>query len=506
MAALLPAAWSLRLVDRVFQEITQDLWNWAEMVMISALIEQADDVRHLIREGKRRGKTVVVGGPYPTSVPEEVFGMGADFVVKGEAESSLSPFFEALASGHERCIIEEPSKPDLTSSPLPRFDLLDLDAYMLMSVQTTRGCPFDCEFCDIVTLYGRRLRHKATNQVIAELEYLHSLGWRREIFFADDNFIGSKAYARELLGELSSWLRVHRHPFGFWTQASLNLGQDKELIDLMTLANFSTVFIGIESPDEKVLEFTGKKQNLRNPVAESIQTINTNGLFIMGSFIIGFDNEEAGAGERIRRLVERTNLPIVMINILGAPPNTALWHRLEREGRLLEGVSHDLLLTAWTLNFVPARPAGEIIEEYCDLINRLYEPSAFLQRVYHYYLTMRPTRKELGLVTEKDGKGDERDERPLKDHVYDFVALLRLIWRQGLLRSTRIQFWRQLVGIYRNNPSRLRFYLLALLMGENLFMLRALELQRTDSAKEKNVSRLWTEGRGLPGDHSDVPG
>ena len=283
-------------------------------------------------------------------------------------------------------------KPDLTTSPIPRFDLLRLDDYVTVTIQTSRGCPFDCEFCDVVNLFGRIPRYKRPKQVMAELETLHRLGARGSVFICDDNFIGSKKHAQAFLAELTPWLRSRGEPFTFLTQASVNLGQDPEMIDLMTAANLREVFIGIESPDEKVLQTSHKYHNIKNPLIESLYNLKKNGMGVIGSFIIGLDGETTGAGERICAFVEQTDIPVTMLGVLQAAPHTSLWHRLEKEGRLRRDVGDDAG-TFSALNYEPDRPEAEIMREYVEAWDYLYEPSRFLARAYRYFLAMRPARR-----------------------------------------------------------------------------------------------------------------
>jgi len=298
VAALLPSEWEMRLADLNTRSLTQEDWQWADLVLISAMYIQRAGLLALVKEAKLRGKTVVAGGPHPTSLPEAVLEAGCDFVVRGEGENTIPLLLEAMR--HRKTgIIENDEKPDLTTSPIPRFDLLRLDDYVAFSIQTSRGCPFDCEFCDVVNLFGRTPRHKTPKQVIAELEALHRLGVRGSLFICDDNFIGSKKQARSLLQEIIAWSKSRGEPYRFLTQASVNLGQDPEMIDLMTAANLKEVFIGIESPDENVLQTSHKYHNIKNPLLESLHNLKQNGMEVIGSFIIGLDGETKGAGERI---------------------------------------------------------------------------------------------------------------------------------------------------------------------------------------------------------------
>ncbi len=459
VAALLPQEWELRLVDLNVRALCDGDWAWADVVMITAMLAQRDGMLALVREAKRRGKTVVAGGPYPTSVPDEVLEVGCDFLIKGEAEGLMPQLLAALGKRRYRGVFEYAEKPSLTQSPVPRFDLLELDAYAMLSIQTSRGCPFECEFCDVISLYGRAPRYKQPQQVLAELESIFRLGWRREIFIADDNFIGNKTQARALLKELIPWSQQHSEPFGYTTQASINLGHELELIDLMTAANFGFVFVGVESPDVAVLAQTHKRQNLIQPLVDLLRNINCNGLTVLGSFIIGFDHEASGADERIQALVETANVPLVMLNLLRAPPNTALWGRLQREGRLRDRDGDEMSDTR--MNFAPDRPEAEILSEYATAWESLCDPRQFYERARRCVLAMRPTRRALGTDGTSASKSRVRRKQEL-------AMLLRLLWRaQRRLPG----FWRLVLDVYRRNPSRLTRFFILCGYGENLFPL-----------------------------------
>ncbi len=480
VAALLPQEWEFRLADLNTRTLTPADWQWADLVMITGMIIQQEGILNLIRQAKKRGKTTVVGGPYVTSTPQEAQAAGANFVVRGEGETTIPQLLSVLRQGKAGGLIEEDGKPLMSISPVPRYDLLVLDDYLTMSIQTSRGCPFDCEFCDIVSLYGRKPRYKEPQQVIAELETLYQLGWRRVVFISDDNFIGNKKHARAILAPLTAWMKSHGEPFGFYTQASVNLGHDVEMIDLLTDANFNHVFLGVETPEPEILSRNQKYQNIKEPLGPSLDTIGANGLSMVASFIIGFDHEASGAGDRICDFVDKHNIPTVMLNLLQAPPHTRLWERLKQEGRLLDrqttGDSYGL-----ALNFIPTRPAAEIVGEYVDAIDRLYEPVAYLARSYRFYLNMRPTRQALGRVQEAKTAPlqiAKRFDSSLFKGGLEWKALLTSAWRQGIRAPHRWQYWRQLLGIYQHNPSRLRSYLAACVMGENLFPIRREILQK----------------------------
>ncbi len=469
-AALLPEDWEFRLADLSTRSMTEEDWEWSDLVMITGMIVQKESLLALIREAKIRGKTVVVGGPYATSVPGEVLDAGTDFLIRGEAENTASKFLSALHAGQTSGVFEAEKKPAMETSPVPRFDLLAPENYAAMALQTSRGCPFDCEFCDIVNLYGRLPRYKSPDQIIRELEIIFRLGWRRDVFICDDNFIGNRKHATKILDELTPWMKSHGEPFSFWAQTSLNLGADPEMIDRLTEANFSYVFIGIESPDTETLILNRKFQNVRNSPAEAIRTIRQRGLTPLSSFVIGFDNEKKGTGEGIVSFVQDNDIPMAMLNTLQVLPNTSLWDRLKKEGRLLEERTGGNT-TGGRLNYVPSRPEAEIMQEYLEACQKLYEPSAYLQRTYRHYMDMRPTRRALGIEEPEAACASTSGVKgqSFRATLNDLRALLRFIWKHGIVPRYRLQFWKQLVGVYLKNPSRMKQYLYTCLMGENVF-------------------------------------
>jgi len=447
VAAILPQEWEFKLVDRNIREVTQAEWDWAELVILSAMIVQKEDLLEQIRVAKGQGKRVAVGGPYATALPDEVSDVGADYLILDEGEITLPMFIEAIAQGQTSGVFRaNGEKPDVTGTPIPRFDLLEFDAYSEMSVQFSRGCPFQCEFCDIIVLYGRKPRTKTPAQLLAELERLYELGWRRSIFMVDDNFIGNKRNVKLFLKELQPWMVEHGYPFSFATEASVDLAQDQELMDAMVQCNFGAVFLGIETPDESSLTLTQKHQNTRDSLSEAVLAITRSGLRVMAGFIIGFDGEKSGAGQRIVQFVEKTAIPTALFSMLQALPDTALWHRLNKEGRLREKSANINQTTL--MNYVPTRPLEEIAQEYVDAFYQLYDPVRFLDRAYRHY-------RLLGEATyPKKGK---RARKPI--NWVTIRALLTIAWRQGVVRETRWQFWRNLWNMWRHNPGGISSYL-----------------------------------------------
>ena len=445
VGAILPQEWEFKLVDRNVQDITEAEWDWAEMVIISAMIVQKEDFLAQIREAKKRGKRVAVGGPYPTSLPDEAEAAGADYLILDEGEITLPMFVDAVSRGEPRGIFHaKGEKPDVSISPVPRFDLLNKDAYDTMAVQFSRGCPFQCEFCDIIVLYGRKPRTKTPAQFLAELDRIYELGFDQTIFLVDDNFIGNKRNVKLLLKELKFWMADHDYPFRFMTEASVDLAQDPELMELMVEANFNAVFLGIETPDEESLAVSKKFQNTRDSLSEAVEKIVRSGMRVMAGFIIGFDGEKSGAGDRIVRFVQKSSIPVALFSMLQALPNTALWHRLEKEGRLRDKLGNGNQTTL--INFVPTRPVEEIAREYIEAFWQLYDPIMFLDRTYRHFMMM----------------GAPRNSSKISRRSLSWKtirALLIIVWRQGILRKSRWKFWIYLYKIGKHNPKVLDQYL-----------------------------------------------
>lgn len=469
VAAILPQTWEYKLVDRNVREVTETEWAWADVVVMSAMIVQKEDLVAQIQEAKRRGKLVAVGGPFPTSVPEVSLEAGADFMILDEGEITLPMFVEAIERGDQSGMFRSDGvKPDVTGTPVPRFDLLELDQYDSMSIQFSRGCPFQCEFCDIIVLYGRKPRTKDPDQLLAELDCLYNLGWRRSIFMVDDNFIGNKRNVKLLLRELKEWQKSHKYPFSITTEASIDLADDQELMDLMMECHFTAVFLGIETPDESSLAMTKKFQNTRSSLADAVERITRTGLRVMAGFIIGFDGEKTGAGDRIVRFAEQAAIPTTTFGMLQALPNTALWDRLEREGRLL---AKDANLNQTTLmNFKPTRPIEEIATEYVEAFCAVYDPEKYLDRTYRHFLML----------------GAPRIEAPSQfPSLTDLKALSIVIWRQGFKRSTRWKFWHHLFSIIKNNPGQWDHYLTVCAHNEHFLDYRNVVREEIEAQLQK---------------------
>lgn len=467
VAALLPSEWEIRFCDRNVQLETDDDWNWCDVVILSAMVAQKTDFHALIQKAVQCGKKVAVGGPYPTSLPEEALASGAHYLVLDEGELTVPQWIDALATGAEQGVFRSVEKPDVTTSPIPRFDLLDFNAYLMMAIQFSRGCPFNCEFCDIITLYGRKPRTKEPQQAIAELQRLYDLGWRGSVFIVDDNFIGNQRNVKRFLRDLILWMESHHYPFTFLTEASVNLADDPELLDLMVQAGFYGVFLGIETPDQDSLQTTRKHQNTRSPLVEACHKIAQTGLLIYAGFILGFDGERAGAGDRIRAFVEETQIPQPMLGILQAIPNTDLWERLKRENRLRRTHQDALEIGDQNtlMNFHPTRSLDEIAHDYISTLWTLYEPANYLKRCFQHCLDLAPNPRLRQSLHFPLGKG--------------LRLIMQVIWLQGICRKDiRAQFWQQLWEMIRRRPRSLNLYFGLCAAGEHFAEYRSLARER----------------------------
>ncbi len=464
VASLLPHDWEIRFCDRNIAFETEADWEWCDLVILSAMLVQKADFQALIRKAVRLGKTVAVGGPYPTSVPQDALDAGAHFLILDEGEMTVPKFLEALRQGDNQGIFRSLEKPDVTQSPMPRFDLLQRDAYLMMAIQFSRGCPFNCEFCDIISLYGRKPRTKEPEQALAELQTLYDLGWRGSLFVVDDNFIGNQRNVKRFLRELIPWMQQHNYPFTFMTEASVNLAEDDELLQLMGEAGFNAVFLGIETPDQDSLHVTRKLQNTRNPLIEACHKINEAGMLIYAGFILGFDGERSGAGDRIQAFVEQTSIPQPMLGILQALPNTALWERLKKEHRLIDTNGHPTGDQNTLMNFVPTRAIAEIAREYVEGFWTLYEPQKYLRRCLEQCLKVRSQSRK------------QTVQLPLNKGLR---LTVQLIWHQGMHRTgIRAQFWHQLWMILLKKPQMLTMYLGLCAAGEHFWEYRTLARER----------------------------
>ena len=429
VAALCPAHWEIRLVDLAFQELRDEDILWADLVMVSAMAVQRKGVRLTLERASKLNRRTMIGGPYASSDPDALLPL-ADHVVVGEPDEMFPQIALDLERGSARRLYSIAEKPDVSRTPVPRFDLLALNKYTFMSVQFSRGCPFTCEFCDIITIYGRRPRTKSPAQLTRELDSLLQLGWRKDVFVVDDNFIGNHKAALELVHELERWQRRNRYPFVFFTEASIDLASRPGLLDGMVKANFWRVFIGIESPSAESLKETKKFQNLRRDLLDSIHFIQQHGLWVMGGFIVGFDSDPPDIFDRQIEFVQRAAIPWAMTGILQAPPTTPLYERMKKDGRLLENKPEPNNFES--PNFRTVLPLPELLDGTKRMLLALYEPQRFYQRVLDSLERWQP---------QPEQKGSAISLR------YLMRVLLKSVWKQGVLSRYRGAYWRFMRGL-----------------------------------------------------------
>jgi len=390
VGAMLPKDWDLRLVDMNVESLTDNAIQWADMVFVGAMVVQRESVHEVVTRSHSLGKPVVAGGPLFASSWQEFPEI--DHFVLNEAEITLAPFLKDLAAGNPRRVYATEEKPDITQTPLPRWDLINMNYYASMSVQYSRGCPYDCEFCDIVNLNGRRPRVKSNDQMLQELQLLYDLGWRGRCFIVDDNFIGNRMKVKSFLRALIPWQEARRYPFNLYTEASVNLAQDQELMTLMTSGGFDSVFLGLETPAEECLVECGKHQNRSMDLVEAVKTIQRNGMEVMGGFIIGFDNDPPNIFERQVKFIQNSGVVKAMIGLLNAVPGTRLYQRLKDEGRILDKCTGDNC--DGSLNFVPKMDAQTVKEGYLAVLNCIYSPKEYYDRILEFLKDYKPTRRK----------------------------------------------------------------------------------------------------------------
>jgi radical SAM superfamily enzyme YgiQ (UPF0313 family) len=419
VAALLPGSWRKRLIDTNVERLKDADLAWADVAMVSGMHVQQEHLTSIVERCRARGLRTVVGGPIASSVPAAA--LKADHVVIGEAEGLIAALAHDLEAGEALPVYEAAEKPAMERSPLPDLSLIKMNRYSTMTVQYSRGCPFNCEFCDIIEIYGRQPRTKAVTQVLAELDQLQRAGWRDAVFVVDDNFIGNKKRAKNLLTAMAEWGQLHGYPFRFITEASLNLADDPELLQLMKDAGFSTVFLGIETPDECSLIANHKLQNTRRDLLESVKRIQQYGIEVMGGFILGFDTDREDVFDRMVEFIQTSAIPVAMVGLLQALPGTQLFRRLWREDRIVD--AGDGNNTDCKLNFLPRMDAARLVEGYRSVLRQIYSCDAYYERVKLFLNRCHPTsRQRLSYA--------------------NLRAMVSSVVRQGLLGKGRLSYWK----------------------------------------------------------------
>jgi radical SAM superfamily enzyme YgiQ (UPF0313 family) len=435
VAAMLPRSWNLRLVDMEATRLTDADILWADYVLVSAMIvHKASLDAEVIPRCRQLGRPIVGGGPLFTTGYEEY--AGEVHAVVGECEESIGELVRDMEAGQLRDVYRSPvAFPDIRLTPVPRWDLVNLRHYATASIQFSRGCPFDCEFCDIIVMNGRKPRTKEPEQMLAELDALVDAGWRGTVFCVDDNFIGNKRCVKEFLRELVAWRERRRPQIDFLTEASVNLADDAELLDLMTRAGFNSVFLGIETPVAASLDECQKVQNTHGDLAEKVRTIQRAGLEVKGGFIIGFDNDPREIFELQFDFIQRTGIASAMVGLLSALPKTQLYQRLLGEGRLDASTTGNN--TEAVLNFIPKLDREFLVDGYRRLMAALYEPSTYYRRALVFLGEYRPRGPRLRLTWQ------------------DVRALVQSLWVMGVWHRGRRAFWKYLATVLVRYPRKL---------------------------------------------------
>jgi radical SAM superfamily enzyme YgiQ (UPF0313 family) len=448
VSAMLPASWERRVVDLNVRRMTDSDLDWADVVFFSGMMVQGPSMKTHIARAKARGLRTVVGGPIASASDPAI--TEADHAVEGEAEEVVPQLAADLERGEARKHYKASQLPDLTRVPVPHLELVPLRRYSAMAVQYSRGCPFTCEFCDIIEIYGRRPRTKTPAQVLTELDHIYKLGWRGPVFLVDDNFIGNKKNVKLLLPELVRWMRDHCFPFSLFTEASLNLAEDPDLLPLMREAHFTRVFLGIETPVEASLKETTKFQNLRGNLLDSVKRIQSFGIEVMAGFIVGFDSDPVDVFDRQIQFIREAAIPLSMVGLLSALPNTQLWRRLKAEGRLLRQSLGSNTLS--DMNFIPKMDTAELLAGYRRILETIYNPREYFERASAFL-------SQLGAGA----------HAPIA--FSDLMAVGRSFWKQGFVSSYRKEYWKFVVqALHRHRHHFDRAMTLAI-MGHHFFEL-----------------------------------
>lgn len=424
VAAMLPKTWNLRLVDLNVRPLSKEDLEWADMAFISAMTAQRKSVQRTIQQLKELAIPIVAGGPlfvYEHDAFPEV-----DHFVLNEAEITLPPFLADLEKNQAAPIYATSDYADLSTTPPPRWDLINFNDYVTLNIQFSRGCPFNCDFCNVTALLGHRPRTKPVQNIIAELDAMYQAGWRGSVFFVDDNFIGNKKVLKsELLPALIEWQK-DKKGITFSTEASINLADDGELMEMLTQAGFTSVFIGVETPEEESLASCNKKQNMDRNLIDDIKRILHHGIQVQGGFIVGFDNDRPSIFQRQIEFIQKSGIVTAMVGLLQAPPGTSLFERMKKEGRLLAPLSGDNV--DGTTNILPKMGLDTLVQGYTKILQNLYQPDSYYQRVRTFLEEYQPPRLKVHL--------------DFSSTMMYLRAFFQSVLQLGIVGKERIQYWR----------------------------------------------------------------
>ena len=422
IASMLPEGWNRKIVDMNAGHLKDKDIQWADYIFISAMNIQRNSTRSVIDRCKKLNKKTVGGGPLFTTEFEHYDDV--DHLLLYEGEISLPKFLKDLAMGAPKHLYGWERYPELTETPIPSWNLINTRKYMMLSIQYSRGCPFHCDFCNVVSLFGNTPRTKSSTQIIEELEAIHRRGWKGGIFFVDDNFIGNKKELKEeVLPALIAWMRERNYPFTFFTEASINIADDEELMDLMVEAGFNSVFVGIETVDEDSLAECRKVQNTKRDLVECVKKIQRHGMQVQGGFILGFDNDKPSIYKRMISFIQQSGIVTAMVGMLNAPKGTKLYERMENEGRLL----NDFSGTNTEINFQPKMDMDELQAGYRNVVHSIYSPENYYRRIRVFLENYRP-----------------RKHRSKRYCVRDIIAFLKACVRLGIFSKSRTEYWKLL--------------------------------------------------------------
>ena len=434
VAAMLPPVWEKKLIDMNTTRLQDRHLKWADMVFLTGMVIQKKSADHVIERCRKLNVKIAAGGPLFTAFPEAYLNI--DHLVLKEAEITLPQFLNDLEKGCPGPYYTTRERPDLKETPIPQWDLIDMKHYALMGIQYSRGCPFNCDFCDVTRLFGHVLRTKTKTQILAELDSIYAAGWRGEVFFVDDNFIGKKnTLKKELLPAMIQWMEAKDHPFTFNTQASMNLADDEELMSLMVRAGFDCVFVGIESPDETSLTECNKTQNTGRDIVAAVKKIQRFGMQVQGGFIVGFDTDKPSVFDKMINLIQDSGVVMAMVGLLNAPRGTKLYKKLMSENRLTIPPTGDNM--DCTMNFIPRMDTHQLLDGYQKVLHTIYSQKYYYKRVktflenYNYKNTALPKVRYSGLK-----------------------AFFRSMWRIGLIEKGKFHYWKLILWSLRK-PRRL---------------------------------------------------
>jgi len=431
VSSLLPKTWEKKLIDLNITELKDEDICSSDIVLISSMIVQIDSAKETIKRVKSLGKFIVAGGPLFSTLYKDF--PDVDCFVLNEGEITIPLFLKDFENGKVKHIYKSAEKPDITNTPIPDWSLINTDDYASMPLQVSRGCPYSCDFCDIIIMNGRIPRVKNPGQVIAELDALYNTGWRGSVFIVDDNFIGNRKKVKMILVEIAQWMKKYNRPFGLSTEASITVADDIEIINLLKESNFSSLFVGIETPEEESLKSCGKYQNTGKDLNEKVKFLQRNGLEVKGGFIVGFDTDTLSTFEKMIDFIQNSGIVTAMVGLLHALPKTKLYKRLEQAGRILNAASGNN--TDSTLNYIPVMNKKILLDGYKKILNSIYNPKNYYNRIIIY------------LNEYKEFAKGSKISFSLKIN-----AISKSIWLLGVINEGKLYFWKMIFWTLLHKP------------------------------------------------------